>query len=61
MDSPHSMESRGLTMPQVTVTLSKQKMKELQKLRDETGLPMSKLVQLDMNGFTVIRKKPTDG
>ncbi len=41
-------------MPQLTISLGEKELKELEKLRDETGLPLSKLIQLRLRGFQVV-------
>lgn len=40
-------------MPQVPITVSKEELRELEKLRDQTGLPVARLLDLQRRGFEV--------
>lgn len=40
-------------MPQVPITISKEELRELERLRDQTGLPVSRLLDLQRRGFEV--------
>lgn len=44
----------GVPMPQLTISLDDKELRELERLKDATGLPLSKLIQLRLRGFTVV-------
>lgn len=41
-------------MPQLTISLDDKELKELERLKEATGLPLSKLIQLRLRGFKVV-------
>ena len=41
-------------MPQVPITVSKDELKALEKLREKTGLPIARLLDLERRGFKVV-------
>lgn len=40
---------------QLTISLEDDLLKELKELRDETGLPLSKIVSLRLRGYKVVK------
>lgn len=40
-------------MPQVPITVSDEELRELERLRDRTGLPVARLLDLQRRGFQV--------
>lgn len=41
---------------QVTVQLDEEKIKEMEKIRDETGMPISRLIDLKLRGYSIVKK-----
>ncbi len=41
------------SMPQVPITVSDEELRELERLRDRTGLPVARLLDLQRRGFQV--------
>ncbi len=48
-------------MPQVPITISKAELKALEKLREETGLPVARLLDLERRGYMVVHKPAKSG
>lgn len=44
----------GAQVPQLTISLDDKELKELERLKEATGLPLSKLIQLRLRGFQVV-------
>lgn len=42
---------------QVTILLDGDLVKELEKLREETGLPLSKIIELKLRGYEIVKKE----
>ena len=51
----------GDWMPQLTISLDDKVLKELERLKEATGLPLSKLIQLRLRGFQVVPVKSKHG
>ncbi len=42
---------------QVTILLDGELVKELERLRDETGLPLSKIIELKLKGYEIVKRE----
>jgi hypothetical protein len=43
------------TMPQISISVSHAEKKRLEKIRDDTGLPISKIIELERRGYRLSR------
>lgn len=48
-------EGPAMARTQVTITLEDDVLDELKQLRDETGLPLSKIISLRLRGYRVVK------
>ncbi len=46
---------------QITITLSKKLIKELETLREQTGIPISQQVELRLKGYNIIKSEDNSG
>jgi len=44
---------------QITFTLDEELVKEMEKVREETGLPISTQIELKLKGYKVVKEKAT--
>ena len=54
---PKGAGNRGIFMrkTQVTTHLDEKTVKEFEKIRDETGLPISRLINLKLKGYKIVK------
>lgn len=46
----------GMTKRQLTAQIDESLLKELEKIRDETGLPLSRLIELRIKGYKIVKE-----
>lgn len=59
---PKGAGNRGIFMrkTQVITHLDEKMVKELEKTRDETGLPISRLIDLKLKGYKIVKIDPEE-
>ncbi len=45
---------------QICFTVDEETAKELEKIRDETGIPVSKQVELSLKGYKIVKKEGSE-
>ena len=53
--------TEGPVVPQLTISLGEKELAELERMKEETGLPLSKLIQLRIRGFRIVRASHKNG
>ena len=46
---------------QLTILLDGDLVEELEKLREETGLPLSKIIELKLKGYEIVKREELEG
>lgn len=46
-----------MTKRQLTTQIDEELLKEMEKIRDETGLPISRQIVLEIKGYKIVKKE----